>query len=364
TATSPLALQLQLTQLNVSGAAVRSATAPPLTIARDTAGEIIFSLSSRAQLSGAYQVTVTEVGLDDHSSDPAAAQLFAIATPVTGSADFPDDVDTLQFDAPAFRHLRATCISSSGACTVLLSDDAGWTASSPFGPDSSVTFRIDTPRRLFVSVTSELAGATWQVQLQDLAADDVGDTRTSALALPVDGMTRTFLFEAEGDVDVFKLTLNAGDIVWLTLNRFRLRVRSPNNAVSENRQFRATVAGDYLVEVFVENTATGPYQLTAQQGSDDFGNTIATAAPLASGVLINGRRDYTNDLDYFSIDVTAGQPVNAETSELCQLRLLSSTGSTLETSYEPVLWVPTATGRMYVVVGPCDEPTYALVATW
>ncbi|MGV3619452.1 MAG: hypothetical protein ACO1OB_01470, partial [Archangium sp.] len=45
TATSPLGLQLQITQLNVSGIAVRNATAPPLTIARDT--EVILDVDAK-----------------------------------------------------------------------------------------------------------------------------------------------------------------------------------------------------------------------------------------------------------------------------------------------------------------------------
>lgn len=364
TASSPSLQQLRVTQLNQDGTVVRTSTGSSTSLARDTAGDLFVSVASQSRQAGAYTVVATPVATDDHATDTANAMLMTVGTPLDGNGDFPDDVDTLQFDAPAQRHLRASCTTTSGGCTVTVFDGAGWSATSSFGSQSTVTFRVEAATRLFVSVKSELTGATWSLSLTDLGPDDVGNTTASAQSLPVDGVLRTFALEVGEDIDVFKLTLNAGDIVWLTLNRHDVRVRTATGALVVGTRFRAAVAGDYFVEVFSDARVAAPYELTVQLRSDDHGNTLSAASPLASGVLMNARSDYPTDLDFFAINATAGQQVDAEVTEGCRLRIISATNSQLAVGYEPISYLPTTTGPLYVAVGPCDEANYALAVSY
>ncbi len=304
---------------------------------------------------GSYQLTLTALSPDDHRSTIADATPLALNTPGSGATNFFGDVDTFAVTGPAQRHLRANCVGFSSPCFVgVRRADGGVTTEAGA---ATVFFRTTAAApTAWLDVTS--ANPTpYTLEVIDVGADDVGDTPSTAtsLALGTTGLERAL--EVRGDVDAFRVTLNAGDIVVarctpLSLSRCSVRVRSPLG-VELQPSFRAAIAGAYVVEIVSD--FAGTYRVTATLGADDHGDTSAAATPLTVGQVLAGHIDYETDVDFFSVAVGAGQRLNVELSTLCRIRVVTPSGGTGSVAYnESLSYLAANAGTYFVAVSECD----------
>lgn len=348
----------QLSLVTADGTPLGYDDSGPFAFALAGASEVFLAVRSVDNEVGTYQLAVTPLGFDDYGDTHATASTIAVGQTRTGAIDFGRDVDVFSFTGPPQRHLRARCTTPQVACELTLSKAGGpWLGNA--GNPAELYFRAPASTPLWLSVASYVAPTGWTLTVTDEGADDVSDEPTGAELLTPGGATLTRALEVPGDVDVFRVPVVTGEIVSITSSA-TLTIRTPTGARLNATSFRAALTGDYFVEV---TGSVGAYTLSAALGSDDFGNTIATASPLASGTLQSGRIDYPGDVDFFSVNATAGQLVIAEAGE-CLVRILSSTGGTLASAYDGTTWLPAGTGTHYVVVGSCAEPDYALLVSY
>lgn len=123
-----------------------------------------------------------------------------------------------------------------------------------------------------------------------------------------------------GDVDVFSFTAVAGrlyavtctgssyDMCALTIkNAGGNSLGSAYSGQSTQAQFKAAAAGTFTVEVRGSSTSNGTYTLTVTDaGTDDHGDTPATATTITLGAVVYGNVQFDGDVDWFAISLPAG----------------------------------------------------------
>src|SRR5205814_1987598 len=63
----------------------------------------------------------------------------------------------------------------------------------------------------------------------------------------------------------------------------------------------------YLVVRNYDVTGTGMYQLQVSEDPDDHGNSATNATEVEVGTTVSGKVQYSDDEDWFSVNVVAGQ---------------------------------------------------------
>ena len=204
---------------------------------------------------------------------------------------------------------------STGNQIQTLTGHTDWVSSVGFSPDGSTLASGSGDRTVFL----------WELTLppsDDEVLDDHGNTWAEATLLPI-GETRTGVIETAGDIDYFRVDIEAvGELTLYTtgdLNTFGQLERDVDNEdewlVTKNDNsgsgLNFRISHDvikqqtYYVKVTTPSNGTGSYTIHARwtPEPDDHGNTWATATPLRIGEFRTGKIKPSGDIDYFRIDI-------------------------------------------------------------
>lgn len=178
-------------------------------------------------------------------------------------------------------------------------------------------------------------------------ADDYSDTPASATTLLV-GVVRQGKLERDGDIDYFMIELaTAGSIQVFTTGTTdtkgvlfrddgRIRIEDDNSGDGDNFLISLNVpAGTYYIEVRGDADATGDYSLEVSfEEFDDEGDhpdTRGAATNVATESSTDGELDWSNDLDYYRIEIATSGELKVETTGTTDTKgaLLAENGNVL-----------------------------------
>jgi hypothetical protein len=319
--------------------------------------------STYLNTTGAYRITITDLGVDDHADSPAGATPMTVGGPsVSGKLLLGGDVDAFTFTLEALRIYRFQCDISSYnpyGFRLTLMDPIG----TPVEQGSSLlTFlaRSSGPHVMLASGGS-FESTPYTCQLSALGTDDHGNTREQASALPTGAGTGAHQYI--GDVDVFSAPTLVGRIYRATLSPSQ---SSLTLLVSDaNGENLATVSGSAPTTAdFKATTATtvlsvgnssyppsgGTYSVKLEElAPDDHGDTPETATPVTLSAPFSGTLGFTGDTDTFSFSLAAGRVYRLRCSSGSSwnapyVRLRDSTGGSVSSGQVALLYEVNAGG--------------------
>jgi hypothetical protein len=273
---------------------------------------------------GAYTLTLTDAGVDDHADTAVGATPLAAGASLSGNIQFAYDKDVFSFTTVANHAYRFNCGSGTTyVCALVVRDAAGTlVTSATSGSATTTSFLAPSAGTWTVEVSgySSYLGA-YTLALVDVGVDDHGNTAATATPITVGGAAVAGNVQFGGDKDVFSFAATAGRIYRFSCATSVsylcvLAVKDPSGvtaaassySTSASASFIATMAGTWTVEVSAWSTSyTGAYAVQlADLGSDDHGNTAATATALTVNTLVAGSIEVSGDVDVFSFSaVTA-----------------------------------------------------------
>lgn len=337
---------------------------------------------SWAQVMVPYTITVTEVGIDEHGGNPAAATRLALDTPTAGAIDYPTDRDYFVFSTTP-SHIYALSLVPSGPTvnvTLYASNATTLLASATSDPTVSLRTRATSAGDLYVEVKNDgnySPLGPYMVQVVDLGPDDHGDASTAATPV-TPGTAVAGSIQVPGDADWFALATTAGRIYRCTVTPvgFTARVRLVSRDGSTDLgnlsgyqplsfTFQASVSGNrYLAVLGGIAGATGTYSVLAEDlGVDDVGDTPATATTVTVGdPATSGSLQFSSDVDVFSFVAAAGAlspKLTLTGPATVNAKVTTSTGASVLTNKGPgthPLTLPSA-GTYFVTV---SSPTLAM----
>ncbi len=112
-------------------------------------------------------------------------------------------------------------------------------------------------------------------------------------------------------------------------------------------------SGTYYIDAGTyNNLSTGSYRLFVAPAFTSFldpvGDTAATAAALAIGGTVNGRIDYSNDHDFYAVNLVAGQSY-----------LFRTAGTSGSTTTDTIMWLRDAAGNALAFNGNVGEAGFS-----
>ncbi|MDH4276069.1 MAG: PPC domain-containing protein, partial [Gammaproteobacteria bacterium] len=143
---------------------------------------------------------------------------------------------------------------------------------------------------------------------------------------------------------------------------------------ANNHIYYAAAPGTYFVRVSTYSS-TGAYALEVRTTADDHGNSLVTATALTvGGTAVNGAIEFTNDGDYFAVQLTAGNTLDVWTTGTLDTMgtLYDASGWSLATNADGggtygtnfhLSYAVTITGTYYVRVSANSLGAYAVQAT-
>ena len=325
-------------------------------------------LTARARVmgtaSGYYDFGLADYGVDDHGDTLAeATPLTPSATPASGSLERSDDIDVFTFDVTAGHIFVFTCLptTSSGSCVISVRDPSGTVvASQSYTGGTALSFLAASTGTYNLSISdygSFYGDSTYQ--LEDVPGDDYSAT----VGTPVVDGGISGRIELAADSDLFTFEGTAGSAYQLTcvsnpVNLCQMTVRdgSGTQLFSDyaSSTMRAPTTGTYSVEVHGYGAQLFTYALSVQSApGDDYGDTLATSTPLTPGTPITGAINFRDDVDSFTIALTAGHVYQASCTggyQPCALTAYDSTGTVQATGNPTLLVLPStsATWRFTV----------------
>ncbi len=358
---------LTLELIGVDGMTVtrRSLGAPLGIITRSKAtGDYFLQVSGgTAGNLGHFELALTDLGPDDHGDVPAeATTLTPSSTAVAAKFETATDIDSFTFDAQAGHIYSFLCTSTTGGyygCLTSITDAAGTIlATSSSGYSSVVTYEFTQPGPFFVRTSTQYAYGAQQSQytyrFEDLGVDDFGDTPATSAPITVGGMPTAGRIETTLDKDVFSFATAANHIYRATcvggmgLGSCLTELMNAAGTVvatsgyGGGASWESAAAGTLYVQLSgsAYGGSVGSYTLTVEDlGTDDFGDTIATASPLTpSSNFATGSLESAPDIDVFSFTAAAPNVYRFTCTTVgagyggCSLRLKSSSGSVVQTS--------------------------------
>ncbi|MFL5318060.1 MAG: hypothetical protein ACJ790_00290 [Myxococcaceae bacterium] len=342
------------------------------------AGTVTAEASSySSSYTGAYQLSVTDMGADDHGDTPATATgITAGAAATAGNIQYGGDKDVFAFTAAANHIYHFTCTTSaSDLCVLTVRDSAGTTVTTTSYSTSSTATFIATSAQVYSVETRGYSSSytgTYSMQLFDDGVDDHGNTAATGTTITPGAGALNGNIQISGDKDDFVFTATAGRIYNFTCNTSAsyicyLVARDPNGTTvastsygtSTTAVFKATLSGTYSVEVASYYSGyTGAYTVSLTETTDDYGDTYTTAGNLSVGVPLTGNLEISGDVDFFAVNLNANQtysisvPPQGSPMQYFYIAIYSTNGTTAigTTTYSSRSFTTTAAGTYYIKV--------------
>lgn len=326
---------------------------------------------------GAFEVTTAELGVDDHSDDPAFATPIQPSTGQQASASFErtGDVDAVSFKQIAGHLYQAKCSSTSyGSCVATARTFSGVICQDPLGGYSdapvwkaAATEGVNVVFALSGFVATYPQPYTWL--LEDLGFDDHPDPPAAGTPISV-GTPATGRLELSNDEDAFAFTAVAGHIMSATASAPGLSLSVEIQTLSGQPLGQGTnttaalvpATGTYRAVVsrqYSYSSGLVPYSLVVSElGVDDYPNQATGAPPIAVGTPVTGTLEYAADSDWVSLPVTANEVYQVACTfgtSGCSLQVMDASGQTLAYggySQVPVRFFAAQGGTVYISVQP------------
>ena len=292
---------------------------------------------------GTFDVSVLDLGFDDHGDDPTMASAGALATPIMGDIETRGDVDYYSFTAQA-GHIYRIEETTSRDVKISLRDAAGNILTSRDSPEwiqwefaSAGTFIVG------ISLYSSTSVGTYQLEVTDLGLDDHGDLPGVGTAVT---MTQTIegLIETGGDRDVFEITTTSPGEIWRieeTTSRDVIMTLFDTDGTTalytasntERIAWSFDQPGTYSVSLrHGSSNSIGDYTVEFEQKpADDHSDSLAMPSPIATdGTALMGDISHSGDVDWFTFTTTSGQvySIDISGSSSFKFTLYDSTGNT------------------------------------
>lgn len=307
-----------------------------------TGGDYYFTVKSPAQLSGAYSMLV-ELAPDDHGASAGTATPLPFGyTGVQGSLNVALDHDWFGVDMKAgqtyWLELNGSVYNVPQALISLQLRDANGallnTLEQMSGPRMPVlSFVAPADGKYYMDVSAKGAPYNYSVMANPGTPDDAGNTPATAMAYTA-GTTGEGRFEVFGDVDVYKVTLDAQSSYGINFNSYRIgselaklvtlfrlgadgaEINVPLAPVAYANQgepvvtAKVTQGGDYYFRMSDGGSRSYPVSypfLLTKLAGDDHGDGGADATVLPLGVSVAGNLDLFSDVDAFKFSLSAGR---------------------------------------------------------
>jgi len=335
---------------------------------------------------------------DDYSANASSAGKLAPGGQIQGRLNYVNDRDCFKLTVQAGQTyalvLNSDPLDKNGLQFEVTDERGSFTThSAPTAETASTqvnTFTATSSGTYFITVSSPVRDAdvghgAYTLKASTPLKEDHGDSPASATALTLDTTVRGVI-NSSSDLDVFKLTMEAGVTYGLVINTqsgwsasSQLRVIDQDghdagavgfvsSSLYENgRSFTAASSGTYYLEV---RGASGmDYQLKASVLPDDYHADAGTAGKLAAGGSAAGTLERDGDHDWFALDMTAGMTYHLSLqsppgSSLfngrdtlamnvvdAQGNKLAGTNSIYDAAHADLVYVAARTGTYYVDVG-------------
>ncbi|HET9451973.1 MAG TPA: hypothetical protein VFO83_13875, partial [Aggregicoccus sp.] len=260
---------------------------------------------------GTYDYRLEDLGPDDHGDTRAqATSLPAPGQWVTARVETRRDVDVFVFETVPEHIYRIVPEAPLPAFRLEVHDAAGVARVAQYG---ALGFEASGGvHSLSVAGPQEEPLGSLRFQLVDLGLDDHGDTEATASPLAV-GETVGRL-ELGTDVDVFSFPAEDEHAYQVSCSGCALELRGATSTLHTLRYSEFT-----LMEASAGDTAfvkvrpswlseTGAYTVRiVDLGRDDYGDSAATAHPIAVGEQVPGSLEVHYDQDVFAVSLVAGQ---------------------------------------------------------
>lgn len=305
----------------------------------ETGGTYFVGISGDETFGVLASLSATE---DDYSSDVDTTGVILLdGNRQFVSTDQPGDSDWLAFDGLAGQTVQFNfVVGDSGLAQIRDSSGAvvtGGVTGTGFNGITTLQITLDSDGEYFLDLTNPEPGG-FILSGYDRADDFAGDATTTGIAVP--GQTISGVFHGDGtstpDQDWFSFTLEAGQtieffteeptyfnhnpLIFIPELGFPIGIDGTLNVVSGNYQFTFTAeeAGEYYF--IAQNSGIGfGYSFDVTTYFDDFAdstpsfqaeNDIASLGVLTEGQDVAGILEHNFDLDFFTLDVVAGDIVS------------------------------------------------------
>lgn len=364
-----------------------------------TSGDYYLALNAGNRL-GAYTQTM-EVIADDYSSDDSRPGQLLAGAQTTGSIDYYGDTDRfqMQLEAGSFYTLRLGPQTANLSFTIY-NGNGNYVSTSDSYADGATTVQFQARESGTYSIdvgnySSAGKPLPYTLSLSSPAADDFGDTQSTAHVLALDETVAGRL-QARGDVDMFSIVLSAGTTYRFDLpfsdnysfyNNVRLIDSNGNslrNSYSQGETFSYTPTKDGIVYLSMSSsgsTTPNDYSVKVSAVQDDYGANAASAGKLSVGAGTKGVLEAGGgDIDWYAITLNAGayywftlagaRESGGTLSGDAKLRVLDAQGNVVATGdssyYATAALLPytaPARGTYYVEVSaPGNAGTYTVKA--
>ena len=266
---------------------------------------------------------------DDHGNGPATATPVSVGSSISGDIEVVGDVDWFSFRAEEGRSYRfdTPLFTLYDSWVTVYDQDGQIVLASGGGYGSALAWSAPTGGTYYVNVSGyfEIDTGTYELII-DESTDDHGNGAATATPVSV-GSSISGDIEVSGDVDWFSFHAEAGTSYrfdttlftlydsWVTIyDQDGQTALASGGGYGSALAWSAPTSGTYYVNVsgYFE-IDTGTYELIID-GTDDHGNSAATATPVSVGSSISGDIEVPGDVDWFSFQVEAGRLYEFETT--------------------------------------------------
>jgi hypothetical protein len=308
-------------------------------------------------VTGAYSFQVSDLGADDFPNTVAGATLFAPGGK-SGNLEYSGDVDVVTFAVTSGQWYQFNATASPTGFSMTIANAGGTTVKTG---TTSVGFVATSSGTFSLAVASSNSTGAWTV-VQSSGSDDFPNT-TSGAPTFASGATVNGQLEYAGDLDTLTFPVTAGRWYSFTVSA----APTGSSVVLRNGSGTTVSSGTGLVSflattnetcsVQISNTtALGSWTIQEVDGTDDAPNSATGAVALTLGVQRNGRIQFTNDEDWYSVTLVAGTPVTftpTYTTSVMLWYVYNSDGSTQPTGMSSWFasnksFTPTVSGTYYV----------------
>jgi hypothetical protein len=342
---------------------------------------------------GSYTVAaaVQSQPADAYAANASTTGVLTVDNKLRTTFDTPGDIDWFKFHAEQGHTYHFAIGTDPGA--VQTEDYLIYRADGSVADMTSYPFQPEASGDYYFAVRSDVAGA-YDITMQELQDDYSANEAFPGQLQP--GGSASGVIQFQFDTDRFKINLDSGQIYTFEvhgdsalLSALSMSFIDASGHVA--RSFNAA-GGDGVMRVSVVTSSAGEYALdltsnshwTGSNGNytitslppvaDDYGDTSATAAPLAIGTSLSGSMQWANDVDFFRLDLQAGvtysitaQLTSGNNGALGSV-LMDSAGNTIWNGYRSSAissFTPTSTGSYYFKTYSTDGslPAYSVSAS-
>ncbi len=316
--------------------------------APNTSDYFIAASSAFTGDTGSYKLKINDLAEDDFSNSLSGYGGLSIDSPATGSINFSGDTDWHKISLNAgdriVFNLEGTPTNKGNLTDPFLQgiyNNQGLlidnTANDNGGSDTNarLTFTAPSTSDYYIAAGAS-ADEIGSYQLTANLITDDFESSIQTTGLLTLNQTSHGEIESSGDTDWFKLSLEAGENILISLEGLSTEqgtladtvidgvfnangtliadTSNDDSGIGTNAQltFNVEATGDYFIAATAHNTDTGTYTIKAQPVADDYTNDNKTQGLIQFNTPITGILENTEDQDWFKVTLDANQTISID----------------------------------------------------